>query len=357
MIRARLSPQQLDPLGGVTAQTFAWVFTIGAFAIAIGLTLVHLGEYHDPQLLVAALAALSAAGIVTILASSPRRAPFRARSAVAVHLLCLLALVLEAAAQWGTNAAARSDWAPLALALFVMVTGCFRPALEVLGMTLVSAAVVAGVVAAGAAASGRPMPLLVYVCLTAGPVLAAGAGAAAFSATLVNRLMRWREGTRGPRSAAAEQMRVRVRDELRAERLAMIESEIGPFLRGLLEAGATDAATAERARRLGDALRRALVEEADGVWLDGLVAELHDPHGLASRMDDVQRAAVEAACAALVAGGTTAGLARTGGRIRLVLRWDRGGRLGPELQAMLRHVFPGARVQPADRLVELEFDG
>ena len=31
---ARLSPQQLDPLGGVTAQAFAWIFTLAAVLIA-----------------------------------------------------------------------------------------------------------------------------------------------------------------------------------------------------------------------------------------------------------------------------------------------------------------------------------
>ena len=134
--------------------------------------------------------------------------------------------------------------------------------------------------------------------------------------------------------------------------------EVGPFLRGVLDAGQLTAADAERARLLGDALRRALVEEADGVWLGDLVSELRDPEGLAAHMDDTQRAVVEAACASLAHRRTTATVSRDAGSARFILTWTRGGggRLGPELQAMMRMVFPGARVHPGARRIELEFD-
>lgn len=355
---SRVSPQQLDPLAGVTAQAFAWVFVFAAFATAAGLTLVHRAEYHEMMLLLGAVVMLAAAGTIVILASSPRRAPFTWRAAGAVHLLCLGAVVLEAAAQWGTNTAVRSDWGPLALALLVMATGCFRPAVEILGMASVGVVVVATVTMLGAEASDAMFPPVIYAGLTAGPLLAAAVGAAAFSATLVRRLLRWRDATQGARLEAVERMRLRVRDDLRDERITMIEGEIGPFLRDVLARGEAVEGTADAARQLADQLRRALVEEADGVWLDGVVAELHDEAGLAARMDGTQRAAVEAACTALADRRARATLERSGRSIRLVLVWDRGGRgrIGPELQAMLRHVFPGARVRLAARRIELEFD-
>jgi len=354
----RHTPQQLDPLGGVTAQSFAWIFTFGAVATAVGLTVGHREEYRSLPLLLVAFALLGAVGAVTVLAARPRRAPFTWRSALAIHLLGLAAVGFEAAAQWGTDTTVRSDWAPLALALFVMVTGCFRPAVEILAFAGASAVVVAAVTMAGAEAAGLPLPGIVYAGLTAGPLLAAGSGAAAFSATLVRRLLRWRTQTEGVRLTAAESIRARVRDDLRDERLSLVEGEVGPFLRELLVRGETDAAAAGRARELGEALRRALVAEADEVWLEDLVAELHDPAGLASRMDETQRAAVEAACAALSRRRTSATLERAGGGIRLTLRWQRGGggRLGPEVQAVLRSVFPGSRIRPGSRFVELDFE-
>ena len=128
----------------------------------------------------------------------------------------------------------------------------------------------------------------------------------------------------------------------------------GPSVRG---AGRTDAGTAEQARALSDALRRALVEEVDGVWLDDLVERLDDPDGLAARMDDTQRATIEAACAALADRRLSAELARAGDRIRFTLAWDRAGRgrLGPELQALIRAAFPEAQLRPSARTIELAF--
>lgn len=353
-----VSPQQLDPLGGVTAQAFAWVFTAAAVGTSVGLSIVHREEYHDGLLLAGAYACLAIACVVVLLASSPLRAPFTRRSSLAVLLAALAAVGLEAAAQWGHDVTVRSDWAPLALALLVMAMACFRPALELLGLAVAGAAVVAAVTVSNAMASDVPLPPVVYAGLTAGPLLGAGVGAAAFSATVVRRLLRWRQQTSELRRAEAERIRALVRTELQDERLAMVESEVGPYLRELLERGEVTSADVERAQTLGDALRRALVDEADEVWLGDLVSELHDADGLAALMDDAQRAVVEAACASLGDRHTAAWLDRTGNRVRVTLHWSRGGggRLGPELQAMMRMVFPGARVQLTSRRVELEFD-
>jgi hypothetical protein len=353
-----LSPQQLDPLGGVTAQAFAWVLTVGAIATSVGVSLIHRVEYHDALLLVAAYTFLALAVLMVLLASSPRRAPFTWRSALAVHLAGLAAVAFEAAAQWGTNVTVRSDWSPLALALLVMAMACFRAAAELFVMAAGSAVVVAAITAAGAAVADVALPPIIYAGLTGGPLLAAGVGAAAFSATAVRRLQRWRAETSELRLAEAERIRFRVRGELRDERLALVESEVGPFLRGVLDAGQVTADDSERARLLGDALRRALVEEADGVWLGDLVSQLHDMDGLAARMDDAQRAVVEAACASLADRRTEATVHRIDHRARVILTWSRGGRgrLGPELQAMMRMVFPGARLRLGVRRIELEFD-
>jgi hypothetical protein len=251
----------------------------------------------------------------------------------------------------------RSDWAPIAYALIVLPLGCYRPAREVFLGSAIGATVVGAVTVAGQAAWGSSLPPVVYAGLTAGPVLAAGAGAAVFAHVIVGRLRAWRDATREARGELAETVRAEVRGQLREERLALVEADAAPFLRQLLEAGRTDAGTAEQARALSDALRRALVEEVDGVWLDDLVERLDDPDGLAARMDDTQRATIEAACAALADRRLSAELARAGDRIRFTLAWDRAGRgrLGPELQALIRAAFPEAQLRPSARTIELAF--
>ncbi|MGN6274182.1 MAG: hypothetical protein ACTHMQ_13945 [Protaetiibacter sp.] len=353
----RATAQQLDPLAGVTAQLFVWGFTATAFVTSVALSVIHRAEYHDSAMLSLALAALAVACIVTVIASAPHRAPFTGADAALVHVLCLSAVLLEAGAQWGSDATVRSDWAPIAYALIVLPLGCYRPAREVFGGSVIGATVVGAVTVAGQAAWGSSLPPIVYAGLTAGPVLAAGAGAAVFAHVIVGRLRAWRDATREARSELAETVRAEVRGQLREERLALVEADTAPFLRQLLEAGRADAATAEQARALSDALRRALVEEVDGVWLGDLVERLDDPAGLATHMDDTQRATIEAACAALADRRLSAELARTGDRIRLTLSWDRAGRgrLGPELQALIRAAFPEAQLRPSSRTIELVF--
>jgi len=357
MMPLRTTPQQLDPLGGVTAQVFTWIYTVASGGAAVGMSLRHHAEYQHTGLLLAAFACYAASVVVVLRASAPRRSPFGLRSAVCAYLLCLAAVVFESAAQWGNNGAARSDWAPLVLALLLVLMGSFRSAAELLIVTAVGVPVVAALTGANSIASAAPQPPIVYAGLTAGPVLAAGLASAAYSATLVRRLLAWRETTRARRQRAVEQLRARVREDLRDERLTLVEGEVGPFLRGLLARGVVDAGDAERARRLEDALRSALVAEVDGVWLGDLVDVLDDPHCLAGHMDQTQRAALEAACTALAGRRTTASLARVGAGVRCILIWERGGhgRVGPEVQAILRDVFPGARVTPERRRLIVEF--
>ncbi|QNO37213.1 hypothetical protein H4J02_12310 [Protaetiibacter sp. SSC-01] len=355
---SRTSAQQLDPLAAVTAQMFVWGLTATAFALAVSLSVIHVAEYNDRPLLVLALLAIAAACLVVILASSPSRAPFTRADAVLLHVLCLAAVLLEAAAQWETNATVRSDWAPLAYALLVLVTGCYRPAREILVMGVVDAFIVGAITVAGQVAFGASLVPLVYAGLTAGPMLAATVGAATFARIIVIRLLEWRDASRGARAELAETLRAEVREQLREERIALVEAEVGPFLRGLLEAGSADAEDAERARALSEALRRELVAEVDGRWLSDLVWRLHDPEGLAGHMDETQHATIEAACAALADRRLSARLSRSGDRIRFTLAWDRTGkrRLGPELQALIRAAFPGALVRPNSRMLDLEFE-
>lgn len=353
----RPTPQRLDPLAGVTAQLFVWALTAAAFILAVTLSLIHRAEYHDGPVLVLALAAIAGACLVTIFASSPRRAPFSYTHAGWLHTLCIIAVLLEAAAQWGTNATVRSDWAPIASALLVLVTGCYRPAREILVMGVVDAVVVGAVTVAGQIAYGSELIPLVYAGLTAGLVLGASVGAATFSHVLVQRLVGWREDSREARADLADTLRDEVREQLREERIALVEAEIGPFLRGLLEQGSADAEASERARTLSEALRRELVDEVDGRWLSDLVWRLHDPDDLSSHMDETQHATIEAACAALADRRVTARLSRSGDGIRFTLAWDRvgRGRIGPELQALIRAAFPGALVRPNRRIIAVDF--
>src|SRR5690606_26824886 len=156
------TPQKLDPLAGVTGQMFVWGISVTSIVIAASLTSIHFAEYNDHRMLVLALVAVAGACVVTVLASAPHRSPFTRADTVLVHMLCLIAVVCEAAAQWGTDATVRSDWGPIAYALLVAVTGCYRPARWVVISSTAGAAVVAAVTIAGQLAYGSGLPPVVY---------------------------------------------------------------------------------------------------------------------------------------------------------------------------------------------------
>ncbi|HWL01846.1 MAG TPA: hypothetical protein VNQ52_05665 [Microbacteriaceae bacterium] len=353
MAGPRVTPQQLDPLGGVTAQAYAWVLGLGALGMALVVSAIQ-WPATAPGWLIAAIVPLAGAVAVALWASAPQRAPFTWRSAVLMHVLALCAVWLEAASRWGIDAAPSWGWGPLALALLIIVTGSFRPAIEVAIESLAATIAVFGIAYAAGAASGTEP--IAAATIAAMPVLCVGAGATAYSAVLVRRLLAWREDTSRSRRAEALRLREQAREELRTHRLGLVEREIEPFLRSLLAAGSSDAAAAAEARRLAGELRALLTDQREQAWLSELVGELTDPDRLAARMDETQRAAVEALCAALGRRAPRAVLRRQGARGVLVITWERGpGRLGPELLAMARHVFPGTRIALTARRIELGF--
>ncbi|OJX65536.1 MAG: hypothetical protein BGO95_10780 [Micrococcales bacterium 73-13] len=347
----RWTPQRLDPLGGVTAQAFAWAFGLGALGTAVVVSATGWAGYQAGWLIAALLALVAAVG-VTLRSSAPRLAPFSIGSVIALHLLGLAAVVLEAIAR--TDTSSGPGWSPAALALLVMVTASFRPATEILVASAASGVVVAVILSLTAA---DPVASRIEsAAVGAVPVLSAGAGAAAFSLVLVRRLLAWRDETARSRRAETLRMRAEAREDLRLHRLGVVEHDIQPFLLGVLRSGGVDAVMTEEARRLAGELRVLLAEHRDEVWLSDLVRTFVDPDRLAARMDETQRAAVEALCTALADRAPQATLQRRGARATLALSWGSGrGALGPELLAMTRHVFPGARITPAAGRIEVDF--
>lgn len=354
MALLRATPQQLDPLGGVTAQAFSWLLGTGALATALIVSILQWSE-SDPVWLGGAIAALAAAVIVAVLGSSPRRAPFTWRSAVLIHVLGLAAIGLEAASRWGAEGAADSAWGPAALSLLIIVTASFRPAAEVAIESTAASLVVFGIALASGASASVPLPF-VAAANAAIPVIGIGAAGTAYSYMLVRRLLAWREDTGRQRRAETLRLRAQAREELRVLRLGLVEREIEPFLRHVVATGGSDPESAAEARRLAAELRALLSVQREEVWLAALVRAFDDPDHLAPKLDETQRAAVDALCAALGERDPRAALRRRGSGGALVLTWGRGpGVIGPELAATIRQVFPGARLALTSRRIELGF--
>ncbi|MCU1407258.1 MAG: hypothetical protein JWQ43_3561 [Glaciihabitans sp.] len=325
-----LTAQQLDPIGGLTARAFAIASAVGAIATSVVVILATSPQIARPWFDLAAFGFIVLAGVHYIRATSPFRAPFRRADHAIVCLLALAAVVLAAVAQWGSNAAVRDDWAPLALAILTFTFGSWRPAWEIITCAAVGSVVV-GVLAGLQAAGLTPnTPAVVIGIVAASPVLASGMAAGTFSHSLVRSLLRWRAsvtpepttaGTEpGPAAAVGSPdvtgdninaggsvsgsgdsvnsdnrgMPGRGTIAVPARHLEHLESQVLPFLHGAISRGTLSEDDAGRARELSQQLRTLMVNDSRRTWLAQLVREPTDPLGIAVLMTTDERSVVQA---------------------------------------------------------------
>ena len=310
------TPQELDPLGGITARLFVIGAVVVALLVAVTLSLSTLDQVSNPSLEVAAFAAIVAAGWYYIRAVSPFRAPFPRSAHLIVCLLALAAIVLDALAQWGSNEIVRDDWGPIALAVLNLTFGSWRPAWEILACSIVTAGVVAAIAFAQADTFSADVPALVFAILPATPILATGAAASTFSRSLVGSLLDWRASAGGPASSGPPESPPA--SPSRASHVVHLDDHVYPFLEQVADGGEVTAADGERARMLARELRTLLVIDGERSWLSRIVRLTDDPARLAERMGDPERGFVRAIVSQL-----TTNRAFAGSRMRVTLRGDR----------------------------------
>jgi hypothetical protein len=330
------TPQQLDPLGGITARTIVIVGGIIAIVIAIAMTLANLSEISSPLLAVLALVALAATVAYYIRTSSPYRAPLLLHSHVIICLGALAAVLLDVFSQWGTNQLVRDDWGPISMACVVITLGAYRSPLELLACGIGSSAIVAGI-AGLVFASGSlvtPVPYAVFAVTMVTPVFAAGVGAAAFSSSLIRASREGRDRDPVPRPPETVLM------DAPTGHLAFLKGTVIPFLDGIVTSGELAESDGARARRLARELRVLMVLDSELSWLTGVIDRFDDPARLAQELDSAQRASLRAIVAHVQSSDA---FAKRSARLRLGL--DEGNAVGV-LEVDVLSV-PAARMQLA----------
>ena len=289
-MRDDTTPQELDPLGGITARLIVIVGGVIALVIAIGMSAANASEISSPPLAVAAVATLGLTAAYFVRVSSPYRAPLRFHSHVIICLGAIAAIALEALSQWGTNALIRDDWGPIAMAIVVITLGSYRPPLELLGGAICSTILVALIVV-GVSASGSlvtPVPLTVFIVTMVTPVLAAGIGSAAFSASSIRSHRAWRQGfVETPRVTPFT-------EDAPTGHLAFLHGTVIPFLDSVVTTGQLADDDGARARRLAQELRVLMVLDSEQSWLTGVVDRFDDPARVSHELDSAQRASLRA---------------------------------------------------------------
>jgi hypothetical protein len=289
-----LTAQQLDPLGGLTARLLVKAAVAIGGVVAVVMSIVTADETSRPALEVGALVAFGLAGWYFIRATSPFRPPFTLVDHMVVCLLLIVAVVLDAAAQWGTNSYVRDDWPVLALAIVTVAFGSYRPDWEIVVCAVVLSLFVGGLAALQAPAFDSDVPWTVYALLSATPVVAAGCGAASFSRSMVAALLEWRAGADAG-DHAVEEADAAMRE--RASHLVHLDAEVIPFLERIAGGDEVTEADGGRARVLARELRTLMVMDAERSWLSRLAPRVVDDARVADRMTSAQRGYVRAVLA------------------------------------------------------------
>lgn len=291
-----VTPQELDPVGRVTAFYFTIPVGVASVGAAIFLTYNPSGyaQISSPLLAALAIAVLAGAFVAFVVMATPR-GPILTRLRLQVVLsLVIAASVLSALSQFGSNHFVRDDWGPISIGLTLLACAPFRSSYEILWFTLqgVLAAGLLAVLQAGTSEVTVSGMILLIVAIT--PAAGIGLGAAAYSRSIVTGLSRLRAAEAEARDELANDHRQRLYDEDSAGELEALRNDVMPFFEQLLTQNFLMPTDSQRAIELSESLRVAIVKRLAYNPLSELVAEFVDIHSVARFLSERQRAALRA---------------------------------------------------------------
>ncbi len=260
------TPQRLDPLGAQSAWLLVPLLGAVAVAYAIFSSVRHAGQFRDVGLDIVAIGVLLIAVIVASIRTHPGFAPFGRWSHFSIIAVAVTAACLFTSSVWGRNERIQDDWGQIAVALLLVAMPLYRPIGEVAGSAIVSAVVLGGLAAAQQSLAISNSPL-VYATVAATPILALAAGGAGYAWTITGETLRWRELAREGQARLDGELRQAAERMVAQERMTVLNAEAVPFLTDLLHRQEVRPADVERARVLGEGLRRMSVRAVGRTWL------------------------------------------------------------------------------------------
>ena len=318
MNRIRLTQQEADPIGGITA---AWIVTIGA-ALALGTaivqTIAHWHEVGSPIAAVIGVVLVAAAGTVAAVSAAPGRAPFTTERLWLVVGLAVAAAVAEYISTIGANRSIYDDFGSFVIGILILAVAPYCTWLSLLVAGVLSAAVLSVLVVGSALATHVDAPIGSLIAVNAAAVLALSAASDGYSYAIVDETLAWqREANRAALQRDAD-LRAGIARSVQQSRVSVLGREVLPFLAGVMTADRISVADADHARELAETLRHALKAGIESTWLDDLAANLQltrpvdvvvdDPAGAADELADEQRSALTALLSWLSESGRTSAI-------------------------------------------------
>lgn len=300
----RLTQQEADPIGGITAAPIVAIGAALALGSAVALTWVHRDEVVSPLAAVVAILLVAAAGAVAAISAAPSRAPFTAERLWVVVTLAVGAAIAEYTSTVGSNRYLYDDFGPVVIGMLILAVApyCTWVSLALAG---VLASIVLSILVVGASSYvAADAPVGALVAVNAAPVIALSAAAAGYAYAIIAETLAWqREANRAALQRDAE-LRAGIARSVQQSRVSVLGREVLPFLAGIMTAERISVAEADRARELAEELRRALRAGLESTWLDDLATNLRlsrgietfidDPSGAADLLGDDQRSALTA---------------------------------------------------------------
>lgn len=325
MTRMRLTQQEADPLGGITAAPLVAIGAALAFGTSVVLTIVHWDDVVRP---LAALLAIGLVGIACLSAAmsvAPSRAPFTAERLWLVVALAVAAAIAEYISTIGSNTSLYDDFGSIVVGTLILCLAPYCTWIALLLAGVLSATVLSLLVVGSASEIAVDAPVIALVALNSAAVLALAAAAAGYSYAIVDETLAWQRSANRAALQRDAELRAGIARSVQQSRVSVLGREVLPFLAGVMTADRISVADADRARELAETLRHALKAGIESTWLDELGADLQlakgipvvvdDPTGAANDLNDDQRSALTALLAWLADTGRSS-------EIRLELRGD-----------------------------------
>lgn len=318
MSRMRLTQQEADPIGGITAAPLVVVGAGLTVTTSVVLTVAHWSEVGSPWAAFLAVALVATAGGCAAFLAAPGRAPFRTESLWLVVALALGGAIAEYLSTIGANRFLYDDFGPVVVGMLILSLAPFCTWLSLLFSGVVATAVLSILIIGSPATTVIAAPIVTLVAVESASVLALTAAAAGYSWAIVAVTLAWqREANRAALQRDGE-LRAGIARSVQQSRVSVLGREVLPFLAGVMTADRISVADADRARELAEALRRALKAGIESTWLDDLAATIRmsrgipvsvdDPTGASDDLADDQRSALTALLTWLSEGSRSAGI-------------------------------------------------
>lgn len=287
---------QLDPVSRVTARMFVIAVGVVSVALSIALSLTQSGreQISLPLVGVAAHLVLAASYVFLIRAADPF-GPVISLSRFQLFLGgVMLASVLNALSQFGSNALIRDDWGGVCLGLALILGAPYRRSAEIVWFTVQATALTFTLAIVQNLSSSTTITLSILALTAATPAIAIGLGSAAYARSLIASLEEARSEAAAERSLHAGAVLTRLAETDAMGELGSLRRDVVPFLARLDETKTLQPGDAVRAAGLASVLRRAIVERLSQGTLADTVETYSDDDRVASLLDERQTATLRA---------------------------------------------------------------